>query len=293
MGSDMFKSIGLIAKLDDDRVKQCLQKLIHYLEARHIDIVLDVSSARLLNNTDMKEAANTEALGIRCDLVIVIGGDGTLLRAARLLAKHDMRILGINLGRLGFLTDIYPAEMESDLDSILEGVFNEEKRFLIHAEVYRDGQCLCQSNALNEIVIHRWNMPHLLSLETMIDGYFVYSQRADGLIISTPTGSTAYALSSGGPIIHPSLNALLLVSICPHTLTNRPIVISGDSRLQITLADSQIGQAQLSCDSVLQQEIIPGDRITIEKRQRIRLIHPQGHDHYTILRTKLGWGKHV
>jgi len=289
----MFKSIGLITKIDDDRVKDCLKQLIHCLEARQIDIVLDESSARLLNNSEMEVAKNTEALGIRCDLVIVIGGDGTLLRAARLLAKHDMRILGINLGRLGFLTDIYPAEMEKDLDSILEGAFNEENRFLIHAEVYRKNESLCQSNALNEIVIHRWNMPHLLSLETMIDGHFVYSQRADGLIISTPTGSTAYALASGGPIIHPSLNALLLVSICPHTLSNRPIVISGDSRLQITLLDSQLGQAQLSCDSVLQQEIMPGDRIMIEKQQRIRLIHPQGHDYYATLRTKLDWGKHI
>jgi NAD+ kinase len=291
--NNMFKSIGLITKLEDNQVKECLQQLILYLEARNINIVLDISSAKLLDNNTLKTVTDTELLGVHCDLVIVIGGDGTLLRAARLLAKHDMRILGINLGRLGFLTDIYPAEMQKELDVILEGVFIEENRFLIHAEVYRGEQCLCQSNALNEVVIHRWNMAHLLTLETMIDGHFVYSQRADGLIISTPTGSTAYALSSGGPIIHPSLNALLIVSICPHTLSNRPIVISGDSRLQIILSDSQIGQAQLSCDSILQQEIMPGDRIAIEKRQRIRLIHPRSHDHYTTLRTKLDWGKHV
>jgi len=289
----MFNSIGLIAKRGDNRVKDTLQALVAYLRTRQLDIVIDAPSARLLADHDLSIAANTEALGIRCDLVIVIGGDGTLLNAARLLAKHDVSLLGINLGRLGFLTDINPAEMEKYLDEVLAGAFLEEERFLVYGEVFRDGQCLAHSNALNDMVIHRWNMSHMLTFETNINGHFVSRQRSDGLVVSTPTGSTAYALSGGGPIVHPSLHALVLVSICPHTLSNRPIVIDGDSCVQITVAQNQTGQAQLTCDGVLCQQLIPGDRIVIEKRQHIRLIHPKGHDHYATLRAKLDWGKEV
>lgn len=289
----MFDSIGLIAKRGDPRVKDTLQALVRYLQRQNLEIVIDAPSARLLIDKNVSIAANTEALGTRCDLVIVIGGDGTLLQAARLLAKHDVALLGINLGRLGFLTDICPTQMEGYLDEILGGAFLEEDRFLIYSEVYRDGQCISHSNALNDMVIHRWNMAHMLAFETTINGHFVNRQRSDGLVIATPTGSTAYALSGGGPIIHPSLNALVLVSICPHTLSNRPIVIDGDSCINITIDPYQAGQAQLSCDGVLSQQVIPGDRIVIEKRQHIRLIHPQGHDHYATLRAKLDWGKAV
>lgn len=287
----MFKHIGLIAKRGDPRVKDCLERLVKFLQTRQHEIVIDAASARLLSHPDLNIAANTEALGIRCDLIIVIGGDGTLLQSARLLAKHDIRLLGINLGRLGFLTDINPQEMEKYLDDILDGVFLEEERFLVYAEVYRDGQCLSYSNALNDVVIHRWNMSHMLTFETTINGHFVNYQRADGLVIATPTGSTAYALSAGGPLIHPALNALVLVTICPHTLSSRPLVVDGDSRIQITLSKDQTGEAQQNSDGVLCQRLIPGDSVVVEKRQHIRLIHPQGHDHYATLRAKLDWGK--
>lgn len=289
----MFKTIGLIAKKGDPRVKGCLESLIAFLKKHHYEVVIDALSARLLSQPQLSIANNTEALGARCDLIIVIGGDGTLLEAARLLAKYDIRLLGINLGRLGFLTDINPLEMESYLIDILEGHFLEEERFLIYAEVYRQGQCLSYSNALNDIVIHRWSMSHMLNFETVINGHFVNYQRADGLIIATPTGSTAYSLSAGGPLIHPSLNALVLVTICPHTLTSRPLVIDGDSRIQITLDETQTGEAQQNSDGLLRQRLIPGDTVIIEKRQNIRLIHPQGHDYYTTLRAKLDWGKGV
>ncbi|WP_353570197.1 NAD(+) kinase [Candidatus Albibeggiatoa sp. nov. BB20] len=291
----MFKSIGLIAKRGDPRVKTALENLVVILQNYDdVEIIIDAPSSRLLAHHNISVAANTEALGIRCDLVIAIGGDGTLLQAARLLAKHDVCLLGVNLGRLGFLTDINPAEMDTYLHEILlEGQFIEEDRFLIYGEVYRNGQCLSHCNALNDMVIHRWNMSHMLSFETKVNGHFVNQQRADGIVVSTPTGSTAYSLSAGGPIVHPSLNALVLVTICPHTLTSRPIVIDGDSCVHITIAQEQSGQAQLNADGVLCQELIPGDRVAIEKRQHIRLIHPQGHDHYTTLRAKLDWGKGV
>jgi NAD+ kinase len=290
----MFQSIGIIAKRGNAKiVKDCLELLVEFLRRRSADIVIDSVSARTLSRKDFSTAANTEALGNRCDLVIVIGGDGTLLQAARLLAKHNISLLGINLGRLGFLTDISPLEMEQYLAEILGGAFLEEDRFLIQASVYRNGQCLSYSNALNDMVIHRGNLPHLLTFETTINGHFVNRQRADGIVIATPTGSTAYALSAGGPIIHPSLNALVLVTVCPHTLTSRPIVVDGDNCIEITISREQTGQVQLNSDGLLCQEILPGDRIRIEKHHHIRLIHPQNYDHYATLRAKLDWGKGI
>lgn len=286
----MFKSIGIIAKQGDPRVVGCLQALVAYLHNRHLDIMVDATSVKLLSDQNLKVATHTEALG-GCDLVIVVGGDGTLLQAARLLAKYDVSLLGINLGKLGFLTDICPTEMEPHLNAILDGTFLEEERFLIHAEVYREEECICYVSALNDMVIHRWSMSHLLTFKTTINGHFVNWQRSDGMVIATPTGSTAYALSAGGPIIHPSMNALVLVPICPHTLSSRPLVVDGDSCIEITIDTGQTGQAQLNGDGILSQRLIPGDRIVIEKRQYIRLIHPQGHDHYATLRAKLDWGK--
>jgi NAD+ kinase len=289
----MFQNIGLIAKRGDAQVKDCLKVLVDFLRERHLNIVLDAPSARLLSQTDLNVAANTEALGIHCDLIIVVGGDGTLLQAARLLAKHDVCLLGINLGRLGFLTDIYPTEIEKYLGEILDGAFLEEDRFLIYAEVYRDKHCLSYCNALNDVVIHRGTMSHMLTFDTIINGHFVNCQRADGLVVATPTGSTAYALSANGPLIHPSLNALVLVPICPHTLSSRPLVVDGDSCIQITVAHDQRGKAQLNGDGVLCHTLMPGDNVVIEKRQCIRLIHPQGHDYYATLRAKLDWSKAV
>lgn len=289
----MFKSIGLVAKRGEARVQSCLEKLVDYLRARQLEIVMDALSAQLLPHTAFTIAPSTDALGMQCDLVIVIGGDGTLLQAARSLAQHDTCLLGINLGRLGFLTDICPTEMEKYLGEILDGAFLEEERFLIRAELYRDEQLVVHCNALNDIIVHRWNMSHMLIFKTTINGHLLSYQRADGLIVATPTGSTAYALSAGGPITHPSLNALILVTICPHTLSTRPIVVDGDSCIHISIDRHQVGEAQLNGDGILCKTLKPGDQIRIEKYQRVRLIHPQQHDHYATLRTKLNWGKVV
>lgn len=289
----IFKNIGLITKRNDAQVKQCLETLVKFLLKHHLDILIDAPSAELLSQTDLNIVPNSEALGSRCDLVIVIGGDGTLLQAARLLAKYDVHLLGVNLGRLGFLTDICPNAMRKYLADILSGLFIEENRFLLSAQAYRDDQCVSYCNALNDIIIHRGNMSHMLIFETMIDGHFVNCQRADGLVVSTPTGSTAYALSAGGPIIHPSLNALVLVTICPHTLTSRPLVIDADSCVELHIALEQRGEAQLNGDGALCQTLMPGDRVVIKKNQHISLIHPQGHDHYATLRAKLDWSKSI
>ncbi|MDM8566218.1 NAD(+) kinase [Candidatus Halobeggiatoa sp. HSG11] len=282
----MFKNIGIIAKQNSKKVSKCLQVLVDFLLKRQINILIDASNA---TDTELSNIVTTVELGQRCDLIIVIGGDGTLLKAARLLAEENVYLLGINLGRLGFLTDLSPTEVDKHLIQILNGAFIKEKRFLIEAKIYRNENFLSSCNALNDIIIYRCNIPHMLSFETTIDGHFVNRQRADGLIISTPTGSTAYALSAGGPIIHPSLNALVLVTICPHTLSNRPLVIDGNSNLQVAICDEQIGKAQLSNDGLSCQELISGDSILIKKHKHITLIHPQTHDHYATLRAKLAW----
>ncbi len=290
----MFKNIGIITKRNDAQVKKCFATLVKFLLKHNLEIFIDAPSATLLSQTNLNLVPNSKALGSCCDLVIVIGGDGTLLQAARLLAEYDVRLLGVNLGRLGFLTDIYPNAMEKYLTDILvSGCFIEENRFLLSTKTYRDDKCVSNCNALNDIVIHRGNMSHMLIFETMIDGHFVNCQRADGLVVSTPTGSTAYALSAGGPIIHPSLNALVLVTICPHTLTSRPLVVDADSCIELHIALEQRGKARLNGDGSLCKKLMPGDRIVIKKQQNICLIHPKGHDHYATLRAKLDWSKSI
>ncbi|MCP4699949.1 MAG: NAD(+) kinase [Gammaproteobacteria bacterium] len=286
----MFTTIGLITKCQDKRVGDTLYTLIHYLHQHKRSMLIETESAAAWPAHGLRVADCAE-LGAECNLIIVIGGDGTILKAARLLAQHDVRLLGINLGRLGFLADILPYEIIEYLDIILGGRFLEEKRFLLHAEVIRGTECLCESEALNDVVIHKWNMAHMLAYATNINNQFVSNQRADGVIISSPTGSTAYALSEGGPLMHPSLNALLLVSICPHTLSNRPIVIDGDSVVEISLLSEQKIEGAMTCDGILCQALLPGDRIVIRKSHGIRLIHPHGHNHYDTLRAKLHWGK--
>jgi NAD+ kinase len=225
------------------------------------------------------------------DLAIVIGGDGTFLQVGRDLVDHKIPILGINLGHLGFLVDISPNEMMSILDQILKGNYCREERILLQANVYRQEQLLGTNMAFNDIVIHVRNEVRMIELTTYINNSFVNTQRADGMIISTPTGSTAYSLSSGGPLLHPSLNALVLVPICPHALSYRPIVIPSSDHIDITLCDKpRNGDARVSFDGQPHIDIEPGDAISIkQKEQTLCLIHPKDYDYYHILRTKLHW----
>ena len=282
-----FDTIGLIGKHEDAGPRATLQRLGDFLTGRGQRVLLDRATAGHMPEVGFSPASLTE-IGERCDLAIVVGGDGTLLHTARTLADFDVPLLGINLGRLGFLADISPDEMLHALEQILSGHYEEERRSLLRAEV--DGQsCI----ALNDVVIHKWNIARMIELETTIDGRFVDAQRSDGLIVSTPTGSTAYALSGGGPLLQPDLNASLLVPICPHTLSNRPIVVGGDSVIDITVSPrTELEHVRVTCDG---QTCLPmnGRRIRIGKhRNRVRLIHPQGHDHFQILRAKLGWSEH-
>ena len=287
----MFHTVGLIAKHGDSRVGETLGRLIDLLRARDLRVVFDERSGSTYPDCDLPVVAR-DALGHECDLIVVVAGDGTFLSAARSLVDQDVPLLGVNLGRLGFLADVMPDEMSDRLTEILDGEFVEETRFLLDVTVERSAKRVFSGAALNEAVTHKSSMARLVEFETYIDGHLVNSQRSDGLIVATPTGSTAYALSGGGPIVHPSLDAIVLVPICPHTLSSRPVVVGGDSVVEVVLGDDSESSVQLSCDGQTTVELAAGDRIAIAKRlPDLRLIHPVGHEYYATLRAKLHWGK--
>jgi NAD+ kinase len=285
----MFEKIALITNNDATEVVDTLHTVINYLSSRDIELILDENCAKLLPNSGFRQLA-LEQLSTECDLAIVIGGDGTMLRAARLLAEHDVPLLGINRGRLGFLTDIPADSVETHLSEILDGKYFEGERFLLHCQVQRDNEVIIERDAINEVIIQKWNIAKLIELETYVNQTLVHSQRADGMIVATPTGSTAYALSGGGPILHPALDALVLVPICPHTLSNRPIVIDANSIVEIVVGTPEIDHARLSCDGEISCELTAGDRVLIQKKDKqVRLIHPAQHSHFNTLRINLHW----
>ena len=286
----MFEKIILIANNDTSSIAATVETVVRFLESRGISPILDEYCAELVPDSGLKKA-NMQKLSQECDLAIAIGGDGTMLRAASLLVDHDVPLLGINLGRLGFLTDVPADSVEEQLGEILDGNFVEDVRFQLHCEVNRNGEVIMENDAFNDVIIQKWNIAKLIELETHVNGTLVHNQRADGMIVSTPTGSTAYALSGGGPILHPSLDALVLVPICPHSLSNRPIVIDGNSIVDLVVGTPEIDHARLSCDGEIVLELMAADRVQIRKKDRmVRLIHPAHHNHFNTLRNKLRWG---
>ncbi len=287
----MFKRIGLITNSGVKAIQTTLNEVVEYLISHEREVILDKCCAGLLegHNLDVYDA---NELGKHCDLVIAIGGDGTMLMASHILCDFDVPLLGINLGHVGFLADIPADDIASNMDEILNGHYVEDVRFLLWGEVYRNGQCLYADYAFNDIVIQKWNVARLIELETYINGAFVHTHRSDGMIVSSPTGSTAYALASGGPVVHPSLDALLLVPICPHSVTNRPIVVDGNSHIEIVVSTRDVDQARLTFDGEIKVELATGDRVRVVKKNKaIRLIHPPEHDQFHILREKLHWSK--
>jgi NAD+ kinase len=290
MPGAVFKSIGLIGKYGDPGVADTLGALGQYLLGHNLEVWLDEATAGALPALEL-QVASRQQIGERCDLVIIVGGDGTLLNSARTLADSGVPVMGVNLGRLGFLVDVSPADMHARLDEILSGQYTEERRFLLRAQVWREGELLSESDALNDVVVHKWDVARMIDFDTYIDEQFVNTHRADGIIISTPTGSTAYALSGGGPIVHPSLEALVMVPICPHTLSDRPIMVSADVEVAVVVGGGSHARAQVTCDGQINVHLHPGDRVSIRRKaQRLRLIHPPGYDYYSILRAKLRWG---
>lgn len=284
-----FNTIGLIGKPSDPSIADTLSVLYRHLRSLDHRVLVDTNSAPFTGQTKPETAALSE-MGTHCDLVIAAGGDGTFLTAARALAEHEVPLIGVNLGRVGFLVDISPDEVSSKLDAMLAGNFVTENRTLLRAKIIRDGSVIREETAVNEVVVHRWITPSMIEIDTTINGVFLNSQRSDGLIVSTPTGSTAYALAGGGPILHPSLQALVLVPINPHALTNRPIVIDDQSEIEIAFKQTKQINALVTCDNVEIPDVLIGDRILIKKDTKpIKILHPMDHDFFHILRAKLHW----
>lgn len=286
---NQFSTIGIFSKPEATTVGKSLHTLYQFLQDKALTVLASAPTANILN----LPVSPDESIAQQADLAIVVGGDGTLLQAGRLLAAHDIPIVGINLGRVGFLVDVLPEDMTQQLSLILEGRFIEEQRGLLEAQAYRGEQLLGRGRALNDVVLHSRNAVRMIEFTTFIDGNFVIKQRADGLVVATATGSTAYALSSGGPILHPALDANVLVPICPHTLSNRPIVINSQSQIEISLCNTREHHvdSRVSFDGHNDIELVSGDRITIQAGQKkMRLLHPESYDYYHILRSKLHWG---
>lgn len=271
-------------------IRETVYSIIAHLQNSDCRVILEKSLATNIAYEGDCLQLGLESVKSSIDLAIVIGGDGALLSTARALVDKNVPLLGINRGSLGFLTDIKPTEVEQKLDEILEGKFTLENRFLLEITI-RDGESQRQGYGLNEVVLSAQGAHHLIQYEIYVDKHFLCRQRADGLIIATPTGSTAYALSGGGPIIHPELNAMTLVPMFPHTLSMRPIVISGDSTITLHIQDNLNTQIQLGCDSQTFFDVNGECEIQIKKKdEKITLIHPLGYNYYKSLRSKLHWG---
>lgn len=286
-----FQTVALIGKYKAPEIAQPLLRLADFLSAQGIKVVVDSLTAEHLKNHSYP-ALSLEEIGRVVDLAVVMGGDGTMLNIARTLSPCDVPLVGVNQGRLGFLTDLTLDNMQEKLTAMLAGKFIVEERLLIAARVLRGDEEVFRSLAFNELVVHRSNISSMVEFEVRIDGEYLSNQRADGLIVATPTGSTAYAMSAGAPILHPNLNVLELVPICPHSLSNRPIVVSGSSVLEILMYRSS--DIRVRFDSHTQFDLQLHDKIVVTSHpQRACLLHPEGHSYYHTLREKLLWNQNL
>ena len=288
--SQQFKSIAIIGKYMNSSALQQMQAdladLARHLAAKNIKVWLETNTAQHAELTGFN-TASLETIGDKVDLAIVMGGDGTMLSVARTLMHSGIPLVGINRGRFGFLTDLRAEDMLVAIDRILAGAHQTEMRMLLTATVCRAGKQIYQGVALNDVVIK--SGLRLIELEVQVDGKFVHKQRSDGLILSTPTGTTAYSLSAGGPILHPNLDAIALVPISPHTLSNRPITVSAASKIEVSLV--QIDEAYVSYDGQFQLNLELGDKVLVQRAaQEITLLHPSEYCYFDMLRNKLNWG---
>lgn len=287
----MFKTVGVFGKFKNASAEKPVKLLTAHLESKGIEVKLGHTTAAEITR-DLPQELMHENLCSDIDLAIVIGGDGTLLHVARRMAEHDVPVAGVNLGRLGFLTDIPVNDMLPEIDAVLAGDYQIEDRLMLQVEVLRDAEVLYQQVALNDIVIGRHALEKLIGWEAYVDHQFVTSARSDGVIISTPTGSTAYALSAGGTILHPGTNIISMVPICPHTLSNRPITLPADSVVEITTQDKTPNSAHVSCDGLIGFSLV-GDEVVRITRSKYKstLVHTRNYNYFAVLRAKLGWGE--
>lgn len=286
----VFRTILLVSKPGDPTLRSTLETLWSFLERRGCRVLLDPSACTLLQAQGRAPCTHGETPPP--DLVLAVGGDGTLLHAARRFVDRGIPLAGVNRGRLGFLADISPDEMLERLEEILSGQYQEDQRTMLCGRVLRDGTEILSNSALNDVVLHARRSVRMISFDVYVGGRLLARQNADGIVVATPTGSTAYALSGGGPILHPDVAALTLVPICPHTLSNRPIVIDDRSRLGLTLCPDNTVPAVVSFDGQVDCDLEPGDCVEVWlKEARLRLIQPLNLDYFEILRAKLKWSE--
>jgi len=285
-----LRTVGLIGKPGDPRAAEHIVRLAEFLRLRKLAVVLDTGTAALVRD-GLAPAAEFDTLGRQVDLAVVVGGDGTLLHVARRLAPHRVPLIGVNLGRLGFLADIAPDAMLDEIGRILDGDRQTETRLLLAAEVMRKGKIVHSAAAFNDVVVGKGELARMIEFDTFIGGEFVNRTRGDGVIVATPTGSTAYALSASGPILLPSVPALVLVPICPHTLSDRPIVVPSASTIEIVMT-GQHQNAYVTFDGQSTFSLAEQDRVYVRRAEHeVELVHPSSRSHFEVLRIKLGWGE--
>jgi NAD+ kinase len=284
-----INTIALICKEGSPEASQALLVLLQHLRLRKggsLTLMVKTECAAAIGMPEL--ATDFDQIAASADVAIVVGGDGTLLNAARHLAEHDVPLAGVNQGRLGFMTDISRADMLSAIDGLLVGEFSEDRRLLFDAQVLRGGMQVFQSLALNDVVVNKSELGRLIEMEVRVNGEFLYVLRADGMIVATPTGSTAYALSAQGPILHPTVAGIALVPLCPHALTYHPITIPDSSRIDVTLLTP--GDARVHFDGQSRFDILAGDIVRVKRSSHaVTLLHPPGYSYFAMLREKLHW----
>lgn len=290
MKKQQFNRVILYARQHraNQGVSESLHRLVDFLVTLKINTFQDIDTS--FGFTTDLPILKREEMGAKHDLMIVVGGDGSLLAAAKIAIQVNTPVIGINRGRLGFLTDISPQDIETQLSAVLAGHYFEERRFLLHTTIADSHQTYFQGDALNDVVLGRGNGTHLIDFSVKVNQQLVSHFRSDGMILSTPTGSTAYALSAGGPIMHPQLNAIVLVPMFSHSLSSRPLVIDGQADIELAISQYNENELRISCDGSESQIVKPGQKVFIKKNSHeLRLLHPLDYHYYDTLRSKLGW----
>ncbi|MGB4914196.1 MAG: NAD kinase [Candidatus Dechloromonas phosphoritropha] len=287
------RTIALVGKYHSPEIAESLRRLAEYLHERGISVFIERETAEHVGRqVDLARwvTCGFNDIGAHADLAIVIGGDGTMLNAARRLARYRVPLVGVNQGRLGFMTDIARSDMLTCMDHLLDGRFSTENRMLLDADVFRDGKEIAANLALNDVVVDKGAIGRMIEFELSIDGEFIYNQRSDGLIVATPTGSTAYSLSAGGPILHPTLTGIALVPLCPHALTNRPIMVNDQVNIEVRII--QADDSRVHFDGQVTHDLQPGDSVRLKRSEyTICFLHPPGYSYFAMLRQKLHWSE--
>jgi NAD+ kinase len=287
------RTIALVGKYHSLEIAESLRRLAQYLHERGVSVFVERETSEHIGKiVDLSRwvTCGFNDIGAHADLAIVLGGDGTMLNAARRLARYGVPLVGVNQGRLGFMTDIAREDMLTCMDDLLDGRFASERRMLLDAEVIRDGREVASNMALNDVVVDKGAIGRMIEFELFIDGEFIYKLRSDGLIVSTPTGSTAYSLSAGGPILHPTLTGIALVPLCPHSLTNRPVIVNDKADIELRIANAD--DPRVHFDGQVTLDLERGDSVRLRRSEyTICFLHPPGYSYFAMLRQKLQWSE--